>query len=96
MQRALHQKKHWEGVENDVTLNDVILPVAIARVPRRLGAKYFCVPPTKALRFQSCNIYENNNYGSGAEPQPPEANGRLGADLPRFSGFYFFSKNNHF
>jgi len=55
-----------------------------------MGAIYFYVTPTKALRFQSCK-YENNNPGSGAD-QLSEADGSLGAEptLRRF--LQFFSK----
>jgi len=65
---------------------------SLARIPLRLGAKYFCVPSTKALRFKSCNI--RTIIGSGVEPQPPKANESLGSNASAV--FTVFLKNNPF
>jgi len=48
------RKKHGEREGNDVTFNDVILPVAKLRY-LCCGATFFCVPPIKALRCRRCN-----------------------------------------
>jgi len=42
--------------------------------------------PIKSL-YKAATAYKHNNTGSGAELQPPEANGGLGAEPPMLSQY---------
>jgi len=47
------------------------------------GSNVFLCPTNKSFKISKLQlIYENRNLGSGAKPQPPEANGGLRAEHP--------------
>jgi len=56
------------GGENDVTVNKVVLPVALLEYPCAAGQNIFVAHQQKLSVFEVAIIYVNNNLGSGAKP----------------------------